>query len=149
MAQTTDGLSFIAANVFVSPDGSTWTDASGFGASVAVGGGTRTTGEQNTFVGDTPIVKSGKRASTDITVRYVYTEEAADPFEIVRAQYETPGGLLHVQYTPVEPGGFWFDTGAGIITEFEYPQGEALSGDPVMSEFTVKCAALTKATASS
>ena len=146
MAQTTNGLSFIAARVFVSPAGSTWTDVSGHGASVAVGGGSRTVGEQNTFSGDTPIIKAGKRGSIDLTVRYVYTEEAADPFEVIRAQYETVGGALHVQYTPDED--FWFKTGAGVIQDFTYPQGEALSGDVIMGEFTVKCAALTKATSS-
>lgn len=148
MAQTTDGLSFIRAKVFVSPDGSTWTDASGFGASIAVSGGARGAGEQNTFDGDTPIVTAGKRVGIDLTVRFVYTEGAPDPFEIVRAQYETEGGPLYVQYTPVEPSGFWFKTGAAIITELQYPQGDADSADAVLSEFTVKCAALEKAAAS-
>ena len=148
MAQTTDGMSFIAARAFVSPDGSTWTDVSGFGASIAVSGGSRATGEKNTFEGDTPIVTAGKRSSIDLTCRFVYTEEASDPFEVLRAQYETSGGLLYVQYTPKEPGGFWYKTGAGIIQDLEYPQGEADSGDPVLSEFTVKCAALEKAAAS-
>ena len=148
MAQTTDGLSFIAARAFVSPDGSTWTDLSGFGVSIAVSGGSRGAGEKNTFDGDTPIVTAGKRSSIDLVVRFVYTEEASDPFEVLRAQYETAGGLLYAQYTPKEPGGFWFSTGAGVMQELEYPQGESDSADPVLSEFTVKCAKLTKATAS-
>ncbi len=148
MAQTTDGLSFIKAKVFVSAAGSSWTDVSGFGAGIAVSGGSRGAGEQNTFDGDTPIVVSGKRASVDVTVRFVYTEETSDPFEIVRGQYETEGGALYVQYSPVDPGGFWFKTGAAIITEFGYPVGDADSADVVLSEFTVKCAALTKAAAS-
>ena len=148
MTQTTDGLSFIKAKVFVSPDGSTWTDVSGFGAGISVSGGSRGAGEQNTLDGDTPIVVAGKRASLDVTVRYVYTEEAADPFEIVRAQYETEGGLLYVQYSPEDPGGFWFKTGAAVLTEFGYPVGDADSADVVLSEFTVKCAALEKAAAS-
>lgn len=146
MSQTTDGMSFIEAEVFVSADGVTWTDAGGFAASVAVAGGDRATGEQATYDGDTPIVKAGKRASVDLTCRYVYTEEVADPFEIVRAQYETEKGPLYVQYSPKD--GFWYKTGLGIITSFLYPGGEAESGDVVMGEFVVKCAAMTKAAAS-
>ncbi len=146
MAQTADGMSFIAAKVHVSADGITWTDVSGFGASVAEGGGERATGEEHTFEGDTPIVKSGKRASKDVTVRYVYTEEAADPFEVVRAQYETSGGALYVQYSP--KSGFWFKMLPGIITSFGFPTGEAGDGAVTMCEFVVKCADITKAAAS-
>lgn len=146
MAQTTDGLSFRQAIVFVSPDGSTWTDVSGFGASVAVGGGERATGEQHTFDGDVPIVKAGKRGSVDVTVRYVYTEEATDPFEVVRAAYEAAGGAFYVQYSP--KNGFWFKSGAGVLTKHESPGGEPGDGSVVMSEFVVKCAELTKAAAS-
>ena len=148
MAQTTHGLSFIKALVFVSADGSTWTDASGHGASVAVSGGERATGEQHTMDGDTPIVKSGKRGSVDVTVRYVYTEETDEPFEVVRAQYEIVEGPLHVQYAPAGAAGFWFKTGEGICRTIDYPQGEAGPGDVLLSGFVVKCASLTKAAAS-
>lgn len=147
MAQTTNGLSFEAAKVIVSADDwATHTEVSGHGASVATAGGERATGEEHTFDGDTPIVKAGKRASTDITVRYVYTEEAADPFEVVRALYEASGGAIYVQYSPKD--GFWYKSGAGILTSFGYPSGEAGDGAVVMCEFTVKSAAITKAAAS-
>lgn len=148
MTQTTDGMSFIKAKVFVSPDNSTWTDVSGHGAGISVSGGSRGAGEQNTFDGDTPIVVAGKRASIDVTVRYVYTQESDQPFEIIRGQYETEGGPLYVQYSPEDPSGYWFKTGASVITEFGYPVGDADSADVVLSEFTVKCAALEKAAAS-
>ena len=148
MAQTTDGMSFIKAKVFVSTDNSTWTDVSGHGAGIAVSGGSRGAGEQNTFDGDTPIVVSGKRSSVDVTVRFVYTEDSSHPFDIVRGQYETEGGALYVQYSPEDPGGDWYKTGAAVITEFGYPVGDSDSADVVLSEFTVKCAALSKAAAS-
>ena len=148
MAQTTASLSWVAARVFVSPDGSTWTDVSGHGASVAVSGGERAVGSQNTMDGDTPIIKGGKRGPVQLTVRYVYTEEAADPFEILRTQHDAGAGVLYAQYTPVEPGGFWFKTGAGVLKKPGYPGGDAGSGDIVMSEFVMTCAALTKAAAS-
>ena len=149
MGQTTDGLAWVKAQVFVSPDGSTWTDVSGFGASVAVSGGERQVGSQHTMSGDTPIVKGGKRNVVQLTVRYVYTEGASDPFEILRTQHEIAGGPLYAQYSPEEPGGFWFTTGLGVLENPGYPGGEAGSGDIVMSEFVMSCAALTKAAASS
>lgn len=147
MAQTAEGMSFVAAKVIVSTDGwVTYTELSGHGASVATAGGDRATGEEHTFDGDTPIVKAGKRASTDVTVRYVYTEEVADPFEVVRAAYETTGGALYVQYSPKD--GFWYGSGAGIMTSFGYPNGEAGDGAVTMCEFTVKSQGLTKAAVS-
>jgi len=152
MTQTTAGLSFIAADVAVSADNSTWLDMTPFGASIAVEGGTRKTGEVNTFDGDTPILTAGKRESVKVTVRYVYTEDAADTgaFETVRTQYETAGGLLYVRYSPKARAStvFEFTTGAAIVTDFSYPQGECGDGEPLCDEFTVACASLTKAAVS-
>ena len=149
MAQTATGLSFIAADVSVSADNSTWLDISPFATTVGVEGETRKTGEVNTFDGDTPILKSGKRESVKVTVKYVYTEDAADTgaFETVRTQYETAGGLLYLRYSPKARVSdvFEFTTGAGIVTDFGYPQGECGDGEPLCDEFTVACASLTKA----
>lgn len=147
MAQTTDGMSFVAAYVFCSPDGSTWTDVSGHGASVAVSGGERATGEQNTMDGVTPIVKGGKKGSLDVTVAFVYTETASDPFDIAQAAHESVSGAFQVQYRALA-GGNWFSSGAGFITNLVYPQGDAADGTVIMSEFVVKCAGLTEAAAS-
>lgn len=148
MAQTTVGMSFIEAIVFVSPDGSTWTDVTGEGASVAVSGGERATGEQNTFgVEPEPIVKAGKLASQDVTVRFIYTETASDPFDVCQTAKESADGQFWCQYRP-KSGGNWFKTGAGVLTGLLFPGGEAGSGDLVMSEFVIKCAALTDDAAS-
>ena len=149
MTQTTTGLSFIAADVSVSADNSDWLDISPFATSIAVEGGTRKTGQVNTFDGDTPIVKSGKRESVKVTVRYVYTEDAADTgaFETVRTQYETAGGLIYLRYSPKARAStvFEYTTGAAIVTDFGYPQGECGDGEPLCDEFTVESASLTKA----
>ncbi len=147
MAQTTDGMSFVAAYVFCSPDGTTWTDMSGHGSSIGQAAGDRKTGEVNTFDGLLPIVKGGKKNSLDMTVRFVYTETASDPFDIAQAAHESDSGEFWVQYRALA-GGNWFKTGAGLITSLTYPQGEAGDGAVVMSEFVVKCAGLTEAAAS-
>lgn len=152
MAQTQSGMSFVEAYVFCSPDGTTWTDMAGHGASIAVGGGKRSTGEQNTFDGVTPIVKGGDRASTDITCRFVYTETASEPYDVAQTAHESASGLLYVQYR-VKNAGVWFKSFSAanfdsIITDLVKPQGDAGSGDVVMSEFIVKCAELSEAAAS-
>lgn len=147
MTQTANGMSFVQALVFISPDGSTWTDASGHGASVAESGGDRQIGEQNTFDGVLPIVKGGDRSATDVTVRFVYTEDADEPFDVARTAHEGTDPEFWVQYR-AKSGGNWFKTGSGVIGSLRYPQGEAGSGEVILSEFMVKCAGLTEAAAS-
>ena len=150
MAQTTGGLSFYAATVDVSANNSDWYELDGYGISVAVSGGDRNAGDANTFDGDTPIVKSGKRTPIDVVVRYVYTEESvasSGAFMVALTQYETAGGILYLRYSPKGRTSdvFEFTTGAGIVTTFKYPQGEAAPGDIVDSEFTVRTGVLSRA----
>ena len=152
MAQTTDAISFVAATVEYNTTGTTWTAMSGFSASVAMSGGDRNTGEAYTFDGDTPIVRAGKRTPIDVMVRYVYTEGASDPFEILRAQYETAGGAqCNIRWSPIGTSGDFLYTsdtatnGSHLVT-FPYPGGEAEPGDPVLLEFVVRTQDITKAT---
>lgn len=150
MAQTTGAISFRTAVVKISSTDTAWasmTDLSGSGAGVAVAGGDRVTGEEHTLEGDIPVVVAGKRGSIDVTVRCVYTEGAAEAFETARAIYETAGGAAYVMWNPKGTGdssNFVFDTGAGIMTNFKYPEGDAEGGEVVMGEFAVKCASITK-----
>ena len=97
MAQTTAGLSFFGAQVFVSDDaGATWTELTGHGASIAVSGGDRVSGEVNTFGTAKPIVKFGGKGSVDVTCRYVFTEEDSDPFNVLRVVHESAGGAIEL-----------------------------------------------------
>jgi len=146
MARTTEGLSFVAADVEISQDGATWYEISSHAASVAAAGGDRTTGELNVFDDERPIVKAGKKASQDVTVRFVYTEETNGPFNLIRGWDDTEGGVMYIRYWPKGKAvaSYCFATGAGIITNFLDPGGEAASGDVVPGEVTVKCEQLTK-----
>lgn len=153
MTQTTAGLAFTNAVVWFSDDAQvSWIDLNAWGAAVAQSGGERSTGETNTFDGVLPIVKGGDRASTDLTIRFVYTEEADPaPFEALRLVHESAGGALQVQYAPsgAPAGGSWFWFHAdGILTNLTYPGGEAGPGDPIMCEFVIKCDELAKSAAS-
>ncbi len=148
MTRTSEGLSFVAADVEVSQDGSTWVDLAPYGTSIATTGGDRATGEVNVFDDEIPIVKAGKKASKDLTIRFVYTEEAAGPFVQIRTWDVTEGGVMYARYWPAGKAvaSFVFYTGAGIITTFDDPGGEAGSGDPVLIEVTIKCEELVKTT---
>lgn len=151
MAQTTAGLSFVAAKVFISDDvGVGWINLSPYASSVAVGGGERSTGEVNTLDGVTPITKGGDRASIDVTVRFAYTEEAdPGPWAVLEAVHAGDGDI-EVQWSPsgVGDAGFWFHADGAILTNLTYPGGEALPGDPIVCEFVVKVATLAKSGAS-
>ena len=150
MTQTTAGLSFVAAKVFISDSaGVDWIDLSPYASSVAPSGGERAAGEQNTLDGALPIVKAGDRAASTLTVRFAYTEEAdPGPFAVLEAVHAGTGEM-EVQYGPAgEDSGFWFHADKAILTNLTYPGGEAAPGDPIICEFVVKTAALTKAATS-
>lgn len=146
MPRTTEALSFVAADVEVSQDGITWVDLSCYGTSIAVTGGDRGTGEINVFCDERPIVRAGKKASQDLTIRYAYTEEVTGPFEQMRNWDDAVGGQIYARYWPAGrvAGNFVFETGRAIITSFQDPGGEAGSGDPVLGEIVVKTEELTK-----
>ena len=92
MAQTVVGMSGVNALLQVSADGSTWTDISGSANQVSATEQTRMSGEAYTFEGDYAVVTAGKREPVELAVRVLYTEEAAESFETVRADGEATGG---------------------------------------------------------
>lgn len=143
------GYTFVNAEIEFSTDGSTWQDYSGFANSVEVSGGDRNSGEVFTAEGDTPIIGAGKRTPIEVKVKVVYTEGTSDPFEDLRAQYETAGGGdVYLRFTPrgATVGNFTFTTGKGILTGFSYPAGPVEPGDPITLEFTLKVPSITKST---
>jgi len=164
MPRTGEGLSFVAADVDVRQAvGDAWLNLSCYATSIAVTGGDRSTGEVNVFCDERPIVKAGKKASQDLTVRFVYTEQmygggqpheagetgwagVLSPFETIRLWDDAVGGAIEVRYFPLgrAAGNYVFHTEDVIITSFLDPQGEAGSGDPVLGEFTVKTEELHK-----
>lgn len=148
MAQTTNALSAKSAKVYLSTNGSTWTDdISGEATSIESTEQSRISGEAYTFDGDTAIITSGKREPIEITVNTIYTEESADTFETVRALFEAAGGsALYLRWQPAgnTAGDFIFSTSAGVITNFSYPPIDASGGNPILCTFTLKVASVTK-----
>lgn len=150
MTQTTGAMTFRQAAVDISADNSTWVELDNVGAAVAVTGYGREKASEHTFDTDTPIVKGAKRVDGAVAVRFLYSEDDAEGFEIARAIHETAGGAAYVRYSP---GGddtadaaapFRFSTGAGVMTEFTYPGGDSKGTELVMGGFTVASAALAK-----
>jgi len=149
MAQTTNSVWGGAAKIEISTNGSDWTDISGHAQYVGAPPVARRTGEGYTFEGEYPIVKVGKRESIQIPVRIIYTEEAADAFEVVRAQFEAAGGgTFYLQWSPGggDGGDFSFTTDAGFIQSFPYAPVDSEEDGPMVIEFNMQCAQIIKST---
>jgi len=143
MAQTTNAVPQACQKVEISTDVfvAHTLDISGETMSVAGVEQSRVTGEVYTFDGDTAIVKGGKRQPMDVTFAIVYTEDAAEAYEIIRAVFETAGCdcTLSVRWSPA--GGSVGDkqlTMTGILSNFIYPAGEASAGNPIAAGFTIR-----------
>jgi len=146
MAQTTGGMAATDMSVWLSTDGSAWTDVSGYANSVEIDGGERETGNAYTFDGDTAIIKAGKRGPLTITVRGIYTETATEYYDKVVDAYEA-GSDLYVRWSPGggDAGDLGFTSQAGIVKNAPYPVGEANAPDPIMTELVLECAYVTEA----
>ena len=153
MAQTTLGMSSVNARVEYSLDAAAWVEMSGSATSVTVAGGTRVSGEAYTASGDTAFITAGKREPIEVTVAGVYSETTGDPefFEALAAVYESGAGCAirwsptaydttnQKRYTTANTAG---SAAVGVITAWNYPSVDISSGDPIIVEFTVKCAGL-------
>lgn len=149
MTQTTGQISFVNAKIEISTNGSSWTDISGHTSSIDVPAQARASGEAYTFDGDTALITGGKREPVEITVRIIYTEADTDAFEVVEAEFETDDGdPLYLRWTPKGSGAntSQYATGACEIVSFQYPGGDASSADPIMTEFVLKAASITRST---
>ena len=148
MAQTTNSIWGGAAYVEISTNGSAWTDISGHANQVNPAPSERRQGEAWTFDGEDPITKVGKKNSMSTDVKIIYTEQAADAFEVVRAQFEAPGGgTLYVRWTPRGvASASRYSTGAGFVRAFPYPAIDAEEDGPMQLTFTVQHAAVVKDT---
>lgn len=147
MAQTTNSVWGGAAKVEISINGSAWTDISGHANLVDSPLVERRQGERWTFDGEYPIVKVGKRNSIRIPVTIVYTEQAADAFEVVRAQYESAGGgTLYLRWSPKggDAAEFQYTTDSGFVQAFQYPPVNSEEDGPLMLQFNWQGAQITK-----
>ncbi len=149
MAQTSTAFSARNAVVYISTDGSSWTNISGSSQSVTAGDGTRLTGTAHTFDGDGPIIAAGKLDAQESTIAILYTETSGEAYETARAAFVAASSTLYVRVDPLgaTTGNFRHTTGKGVITAFpQFAEIDASSGDPMMIEFTVQHGGWTKST---
>jgi hypothetical protein len=139
MAQTTAATSSVASKVEVYSGGQ-WVDVSGSTNQVNNPEQARMSGEGYTFTGDTAIVKGGKREPIEVGFRCIYTEEAAEAFEILRGYFEATGGTdTDIRWTVKTKV---FTITDGVVTRLQYPAADATDANPVMCEFSVRTGAL-------
>ena len=130
MAQITDAISFEAADLFYSTNGSVWTEVSGETNMVAASGFARTKGELATFDGNGPILKVGKQGTGEVTFKAAYRENASGLYKVALDAH-TNNSALYYRWTPkgTTTANYRFTTGAGYVIEKPLPVGSANSGD--------------------
>lgn len=147
MPQTTDSKWGGAAYVGISTDGSSWTDIGSHAMRVTPDGGDRRTGEAYVFDDEDPIAKVGKKNVRQTRVEFVYTEVAADAFEVARAQFEAAGGgTLYLRWSPggggVGDAGYTSD--AGFVQDIPYAPVDSEEDGPMLAYFVLQHSSITR-----
>ncbi len=141
MAQTTAQMSFANAEVEFKIDSGSWTDMGGEFSKIEVDGGERKSGEAFTQTGDTPILTKGKREKYTVKGSFVYTEGVSTPWKLLWDAFKA-GSLVQFRWAPKggATGDYQFSTATAgnVMKNVTAPVGEAGSGDPVLSEFTLE-----------
>jgi len=129
----------------VSADGTTWLNVSGSANQVSATEQARSSGEAYTFDGDYAIVTAGKREPVELAVRVLYTEEALEAWETVRAYFEAAGGTpLYFRYSPKGLAtGRLYACESAVVTRFTYPPIDAADANPVACEIGIRMPAFT------
>lgn len=150
MAQTTEYYSWKDCEVRLSTDdfSASNVDVSGFSNNVEISGGERASGAAYTADGDTPIITRGKRGPITVTMRFIYTETASQPYKLANAAYEN-GSDLYARWSPRgnDSGELVYTTGAGIVKNPVYPTGDSASGDAIITEIVLEVPEIAESTA--
>ena len=138
-------ISFYNSRIEISPDGTTWTDVSGYSSMLSVSGGDRAIGKFFNFSDDVPQLTPGKRDSLEIALKIALTQANTDADGKARIAYET-GAAFYVRWTPglFASGQKQFTSGKGIVKSYQYPQGGAESSDPLVLDSVVAVPSITK-----
>lgn len=89
-----------AFNVKLSVDGTTWVDVSGEAVAVEIDGGEQRIAEQDTAENAYSIVQgTNKLSPVDVTIRAVYSEDAAGAFATAYARYAGAAKTIWAKWT--------------------------------------------------
>ena len=140
------GLSFKTALVEYTDDASAYEDISGFMNTVTVTGGDRATADFFSPGNATPCVTYGKRASLNVAVNILYTEDDAEVAGLMRIAYEADHELNGFQWQPAGAGvgNFIYTTGFGALLNHPYPGGDAGSADALQITNSIQCESIVK-----
>lgn len=116
-----------------------YSDISGSSQSVDKATVTRKSGKAYPLDADYPIMTYGKQEGAEATFTVIYSEAAAEAYQVALTAFETAqGNTVDVKYTP---GGSTAgaDTYAitGKITKIDYPAFDGSKAEPIMCSFTV------------
>jgi hypothetical protein len=151
MPQTENALPRSNFQAQISINGTVWTDCSGISATVQRSDGDQMIGEQNTADGMNPVVTgSNKKGAETLTMRGLYTEDAAEGFKIAHARYRGTNKTLFFRWSP--KGGIGTIAGNTLFTcaneagdpvavpiiNCTLPDLDAGSGDPAMFELSLR-----------
>lgn len=147
MAKTTNSVPQACAKVEIQI-GCTgaWTDIGGEAMTVTLPKEVVTTGSAAVFNADTHVLSSGKKDPFTATVSGVYTEDAAEAFELLRAVWITDTCDKKVCLRATPAGGTVGDKeiyvgedadNPALFTGFKPPDLSAGSGDPCMFEVDI------------
>lgn len=143
MAQTTGAITGSAAAVWLKVAAGSYIDYSGQSQSIDAVSASRVNSEAYTFDGNQAIILLGKEEPVEITINFLYTEVAAEIWEIVQAAF-LAGSTVQVKYEPKGTTGKQIESVAGgYITSIDYPAVDASSAGPVVAAITVRAPGLT------
>lgn len=143
----TDAMSGQDLAIEFSINNTLWSDISGTTNSIDVPEQTVRNSVTNTFAAPGDIVTDGKFESIEVTVQGLYTEEANDLFEVIRACFRAKT-RIYLRWAPKGKGAtgrFVFTTsndnttpGACLITAFTWPGAAAGSADAIPAGFKIR-----------
>lgn len=146
MPQTTGAVSGAAAAVSVKIGAGAYVDHSGWTQSVDVTTASIVNSEAYTFDGNNAIILMGKEEPVEVTVNFLYTEVAAELWELAEAAFQAQS-LVQVKWEPRGTSGKQIETLAGgYITSIDYPAVDASSAGPVVCSLTVRAPGITYTT---
>jgi len=129
-------LEISADDTWVYDDVATWTDISGSANSVEPGGGAHMTGSAHSL-GEfhLPLIGIGKVEPAEVTLKVVYTENAAEATALLDGYCEAQT-LVWLRHRPRgNVAGAWEWAGRGYITERAKANTDAESADILLVEF--------------
>lgn len=143
MAQTTGAITGSAAAVWLKVGAGAYIEYSGQSQAIDAVSASRVNSEAYTFDGNQAIILLGKEEPVEITINFLYTEVAAEIWEIAQAAF-LAGSTVQVKYEPKGTTGKQIESVAGgYITSIDYPAVDASSAGPVVATITVRAPGLT------